>query len=65
MYRYLLVIDENLIVRRELDSPKFERYDAESKQWILDWDLSEIFTGDVRTKPLKEDEAWTMLNSQS
>lgn len=65
MYRYLLVIDENLIVRREPDSPKFERYDAESKQWIPDWDLSEIFTGDVRTKPLKEDEVWTMLNSQS
>ena len=65
MYRYVKLIEEQIIARRNLDTVEaMERYDVAQKEWIKDWGLYEVFTGDVRIQPLTEEEAWKELNLQ-
>lgn len=65
VYRYLLLIDEDTLVRRNVESPKMERYDSDSKEWVSDWSLSEIFTGDVRVRKITEKEAEKIIKGKS
>lgn len=66
MYHYFYLPDDELIARREQTKPKFERYDTVSGQWVPDWELSGICSGDIKSIPCKtEEEAWTKLNSQN
>lgn len=63
-YQYGYLMDDNLFVRKGKDEDPFEYYDNKSKTWIPDWDLSEIHTGNVRYRPVSQEEAWTALDLQ-
>lgn len=62
-YRYLL--EDRIVVRNRMDGSALERFDPETKAWVPDWGLSEIYTGDVRFIPIAEEEVWKYLNMQN
>ena len=61
MVRYSYLPDDEIVIRNRMDGSALERYDPTLKQWVPDWDLSEVYTGDVRVWPIREDELWRYL----
>ena len=65
MDHYFYYPDEGIIARRKHKSYIFERYDETTKEWVPNWDLSGICSGDIRSIPCKtEEEAWNLLESR-
>lgn len=63
MTQYMWLIEDEMLIRMDENNPELERYDPSTKKWIPDWDLSEIYTGEIRFRSLTEEEAWEKLNS--
>lgn len=61
MVRYSYLPDDEVVVRNKMDGSALERYDPDTQQWVPDWGLGEIYTGDIRVRPLREDEIWKYL----
>lgn len=65
MYNYYYLPDDGLMARRDRNKPQFEYYDTATSQWVPDWDLSGIFSDDIRSIYCEsEAKAWSLLNSQ-
>lgn len=63
--RYSYLLEDKIIVRNKMDGTALERFDPETKSWVPDWDLSEIYTGDIRFVPIQEGDMWKYLNTQN
>lgn len=65
-YQYYCLPDDGIIARIKIGGVQFERYDADSGDWIPDWNLSGIYSDDMRSIYCKtEEEAWKVLNLHS
>lgn len=60
--RYLWFIEDEILVRRPEGNHPLERYEPKTGEWIPDWELDEIYTGEVRFKTLTEEEALEKMN---
>ena len=60
-YTYIWFVEDEKLVRDDLESGKLEYFDRNKNQWIHDWSLSEIYTGDVRAWWPTEDQAMRIL----
>lgn len=57
MYSYYLAYDDgNIIIRDQIGAP-IERYDKKTDSWVVDWDMSGIYSGDVPAKVITKEEA--------
>ncbi|NBK97103.1 MAG: hypothetical protein EOM50_03635 [Erysipelotrichia bacterium] len=61
-YRYFLAYDNGNIVIRDFDDGNIERYDSVKKEWVQDFDMSQIYYGGIPVKPLTEKEAFEQIN---
>ena len=49
MNRYYCLPDEGTIARKKPDNPQFEEYNSETGKWEPNWELSGIYSGDIRS----------------
>ncbi len=62
MFRYGVLTDTNEYIR--VDSETGIPYKYDGSNWKEDLTLGGIYSGDIPTKPMTEEEVWTMLNLQ-
>ena len=56
-YKYYLAYDDGDIIIRDAINKPIDRYDKEKKEWITDWDMAGIYSGDIPVKVLSKKEA--------
>lgn len=64
MYNYFYVLKDKCVARRDVEKNIFEKYNKDTKQWNVDYDLYGIFSGDIRVLFLKEEQALGLLKEQ-
>ncbi|MEG1476054.1 MAG: hypothetical protein RSC10_09945 [Longicatena sp.] len=50
-------IDKSTLVICFHEDGLIQRYDASSKEWVTDYEMSQIFTGDIECEPISEQQA--------
>ena len=62
-YRYSLPYDDgNIVIRYKIGVPT-QRYDKAVGKWIDDFDMCGIFSGDIPSKRITEEEAMKIISS--
>lgn len=58
---YIAYDDGNTIIRDDDDAP-IQRYDKERKEWVTDWNMCGIYSGDIPVKVISKEEAERMIS---
>ena len=62
LYRYGILTDTNEYYR--VDDKTGIPYKYDGKSWVKDFDLLGTYSGDIPSKPIKEEEVWKKLGLQ-
>ncbi|HHW94560.1 MAG TPA: hypothetical protein GX736_01325 [Mogibacterium sp.] len=60
MYNYYFAYEDEILIRAGKSLP-IQRFDNKSKEWVTDWDMCGIFSGDILSKHISLEEAEKMI----
>lgn len=64
MYDYYLAYDNGNVVIRDKDDADIERFDHSAGEWVTDWDMCGIYSGDIPAEVITEEEAMRRINAR-
>ena len=61
-YTYYIAYDDGNIIIRDHENVPIQRYDKERKEWVTDWNMCGIYSGDIPVKVISKEEAERMIS---